>query len=876
VTKRHRLIWRTALWCSVPAVLVAGILVARRQAAESPYVAGEEREGITRQLDRHLEDEACPIRFTEVTEAAGIRFRHFPFQRTSQLPEDMGSGAAWGDYDADGLPDLFLVNFAAPVGASDAELQASQATDRLFRNRGDGSFQDVTESSGVGRAHRGMGATWADFDADGDLDLFVTCYGNNVLWENRGDGSFRDVTRQAGLQGEGFWAGASWCDFDVDGDLDLYVCGYVQYEPEEPGSQASRAGSSEFPFTLNPSSYPPHPNRLYVNTGDGRFEESAEARGVFGDKGRSLGAAWADFDGDGAQDLYVANDVSDNLLLRNRGDGSFEDISYAALVSDYRGAMGIAVGDWDGDLDLDLFITHWIAQENALYSNITNTSEVASAAGLIFGDDADRVGLGQISLDLIGWGTAFVDLDNDTRLDLFVANGSTFQERHDPTKLVPMHPHLYWNRGASTGFYEVGDQAGLRTDPPGVGRGAAFADYDQDGDLDLVIVRHGGRARLLRNDSRSGDAVGLRIRAVSGPVAAFGSRLVVHAGGQSLLRQAAPGPSYLSQNDGDIHVGLGDASHIDSIEVWWPSGNREVWRDVAAGFLWRLDEGTAAQQLRAYERDAQPQPARSRRTSALSKHAIVADVQSQLSSEEKRQFWALSREAGSLFSQGEWSEAAAVFDKMSALDPSHEDALYYRGNCLLELGHYAEALASWERLRTLNPESSRAWVQIGLVHTIAGSGALYDLQAAAAAFETAHHINRESSGPLELWGEAAVALGDLDAAEKILASAYAMNPRATSALYLGGYIAWKRGDESRALELLQGAKRSLAVQAPVRGVLGEGDVRSERLNESRRRAAQRRLFAHCLADLRDWQEPFDVDLAFAPVDRVRSSLPEVP
>lgn len=877
MTKRQRLIWRTALWCSLPAVVVAGVLVARRQAAESPYVAGAQEDGITRQLDRHLEDEACHIRFTEVTEAAGIRFDHFPFQRTSQLPEDMGSGAAWGDFDADGFTDLFLVNFAAPLGTPDAELAASKATDRLYRNRGDGTFEDVTESAGVGRAHRGMSASWADYDADGDLDLFVTTYGSNVLWANQGDGTFRDVTRQAGLEGDGFWAGASWCDFDVDGDLDLYVCGYVHYEPEVPGSQATRAGSAEFPFTLNPSSYPPHPNRLYVNTGDGRFEESAEARGVLGAEGRSLGAAWADFDGDGATDLYVANDVSDNLLFRNRGDGSFDDVSYAALVADYRGAMGIAVGDWDGDLDLDLFITHWIAQENALYSNLMNTGKRAgSATALMFGDDADRVGLGQISLDLIGWGTAFVDLDNDTRPDLFVANGSTFQEKNDLTKLVPMHPHVYWNRGADTGFYEVGEQAGLQTHPPGVGRGAAFADYDLDGDLDLVIARHGGRARLLRNDSRSGHAIGLRLRAASGLGAGSGARVVVHAGGRSLLRHAVPGPSYLSQHDGDIHVGLGDAARIDSLEIWWPNGRREVWRDLAADFLWGLDEAAAPRQLHAYDRDAPAQAKPGRRTSAVSRHAIVADMQSQLTPDEKRRFWELNREAGGLFGQGNWSAAAAVYETMSALDPLHEDALYYRGNCLLELGRYAEALACWERLRELNPASSRAWVQIGLVHTLARAGAPYDLQAAVEAFETAHRINREQSGPLELWGEAAIALGDLDTAKKVLASAYGMNPRATSALYLSGYIAWKRGEAERARELLQSAKNSLVADAPVRGLPGEGDVRSERLKDSRRRAAERRLFAACLAELRDTPEPLDVEVAFAPVDQVRASLPAAP
>jgi len=191
---------------------------------------------------------------------------------------------------------------------------------------------------------------FVDYDGDGDLDLFVTSWGNNILWANQGDGTFREVTGEAGLLGEGFWAGSSWADFDLDGDLDLYVCGYVVYIPEKPGSDATRVGNAENPFTINPSSYPPHENRFYVNRGDGTFEERAAAAGILAAAGRSLGAAWADLDGDGLPDLYVANDVSDNGLYLNRGDGTFQDISYEALVADYRSSMGIAVGDWDGEI----------------------------------------------------------------------------------------------------------------------------------------------------------------------------------------------------------------------------------------------------------------------------------------------------------------------------------------------------------------------------------------------------------------------------------------------------------------------------------------------------------------------------------------------
>jgi tetratricopeptide (TPR) repeat protein len=868
VSKRHKLIWKTLILCSFPVLVVAAGIVLWQKSSDAPYVAGAEEEGITRSLDRGLDEPLSGLRFSEVTEQAGIRFEHFPFQRTSQLPEDMGSGGAWGDYDGDGLPDLFLVNFAAPVGVPDAQMAASAATDRLFRNRGDGTFEDVTASTGVGRAHRGMGASFADYDADGDVDLFVTSWGENILWENQGEGKFRDVTSAAGLEGDGFWTGAAWADFDQDGDLDLYVCGYVQYIPEEPGASV---GEGEFPFTLNPSSFAPHPNRFYVNRGDGTFEERAVAAGIQGVKGRSLAAAWVDFDVNGLPDLYVTNDVSDNTLYENQGDGTFRNISYEALVADYRGSMGIAIGDWDGDLDLDLFITHWIAQENALYTNLT--SEFAadeSGARVQFSDDADRVGLGQIALDLIGWGTAFVDLDNDGLLDLFVANGSTFQQRDDPSQLVPMDPHLYWNRGPEEGFFEVGEAAGIRTRPPGSGRGVAFADYDADGDLDLLIVRHAGRARLLRNDSRTGHWIGFRIRAKSGHASGRGARIVLRADGRDQVREVGAGASYLSQSDSDVLIGLGMATRVESVEIQWPGGSLERWQDLEVDRMWNLEEGREPQPLESKRKQTI-----ARRVSDVSEHALVSDLSSQLTPEQKSQFWKLNASAQRLFVEGRWEDADRVYAEMIEIDPLHEDARYYRGNCLLELERFAAAVENWRRLIELNPSSSRAWVQIGIVHALPEAGGLYDLDSASAAFEAAHRINREESRPLALLGEVAVAQGALDTAHGALESAYRMNPRSTSALYLSGYIAWKRGDVDRSRELAQRARESLAAQQPVRGVLGEGDTRSDEMGVSRRKAARRRLFDACLDELRDAEDRFDPERLFPCVERARAKLPRL-
>jgi tetratricopeptide (TPR) repeat protein len=873
LTKRGRLIRNTLILCSLPVLLIALFIAVRQWTSDDRYVAGQEREGITRSLDRSLERPSTRLRFTEVTEQAGIRFEHFPFQRTSQLPEDMGPGVAWGDYDGDGLPDLFLVNFAAPVGVSDAEMAASTATDRLYRNRGDGTFEDVTESAGVGAAHRGIGASFGDYDADGDEDLIVTSWGRNILWDNQGDGTFRDVTARAGLDAEGFWAGASWADFDLDGDLDLYVCGYVHYVPEPPGSDATKLGGAENPFTINPSSYTPRSNLFYVNRGDGRFDERAEYAGVKSEMGRSLAAAWVDFDGDGLPDLYVANDVSDNAMYWNRGDGTFQDVSYESLVADYRSSMGIGVGDWDGNLELDLFLTHWVAQENALFSNLTAASRADGSAGkLRFKDDADRVGLGQIALDLVGWGTAFVDFDNDGWLDLFVANGSTLQERDNPSQLVPMHPHLYWNKGKDEGFFEVGEEAGFRTQVPGVGRGAAFADYDADGDADLVIVRNGGRARLLRNDSPGGNWVGFRIRAESGHPSGIGARIVVRVGDRAYLREAGAGPSYLSQNFSDVLFGLGEATRVDRVEVTWPGGHREEWSDLDLDRLWYLEEGRpprpAGNPAAMGVGSDPPAP----RHSSVSNRALVSDVSSHLTREEKQRFWKLNRHAQDLFVKGSWEEAAEVFAEMTALEPQHEDALYYRGNSLLELERFAEAGACWEQLIRLNASSSRAWVQLGIVHTLSAAGMLFDLDAASHAFETAHRINREESRPPMLWGEVDVAQGRLDAAHDNLEAAYRMNPRATTALYLSGYIAWKRGDAPRAKELLERASASFEKEVAVRGVLGEGDTRSDEMAVARRKAARRRLFGACIEALRSAPTPLNPEQIFPCVDETRDRL----
>jgi hypothetical protein len=546
------------------------------------------------------------VAFTERAAEAGLRFVHFHGKRSSQLPEDMGSGLAWGDYDGDLRPDLFVVNESGPLTLGDAERDASPAHARLYRNRGDGTFEDVTQAAGVAVRGLGMGAAWGDYDGDSDLDLFVTRYGTNLLFRNEGQGRFRDVSAQTRVASpEGFWTGISLADFDGDGDLDAYVCGYVRYRWDAAkASETSRQFKSVVPWTLNPSSFPPERNLLLRNDG-GLFTDVAKQAGVDNPAGRSLSAAWCDFDGDGWPDLYVANDVSDNAMFRNLGDGRFADISHSAWVADYRGAMGLGIGDWENDGDFDIFVTHWLAQENALYADETRSMKVTEEAPLRFVDQADLFGLGQIALDAIGWGTGFLDFDNDGWLDLHAVNGSTFQEEKDPSRLVPMRQFLFWNSGGD-GFFELGDKAGAPFATPAVGRGAAFADYDGDGDLDVAIVVHGGALRLARNEdgSRRGWLrIVLRADPGARPAAAggatrgsttFANGAVVRltTAGRTQMRIVGGQPSYLSQEPpGEAFFGTGDAARVERLEVRWPSGRVQSFDGLPARATLRLREG---------------------------------------------------------------------------------------------------------------------------------------------------------------------------------------------------------------------------------------------------------------------------------------------
>lgn len=569
--------------------LTVTALILHQNESES-YIPGQSVEGFTSRLSRELPEDVPDVKFIDVTEPAGIDFNHFYGERGHRIAEDMGSGVAWIDYNNNGRQDLFIVNYSGSLDMPDDEFSRSPSTHVLYRNNGDGTFTDVTDEAGIRVRTRGTATAWADYDNDGWIDCLMTAYGKNRLFKNNG-GIFTEVTEEAGLEGvEGFWTGAAWGDFNQNGFVDLYVSGYISYYDIPSLEEQSHRHE---PPSLNPSVFEPARNLLYRNNGDGTFTEIAEQAGVDNPEGRSLEAVWIDLTNDDLPDLYVANDVSDNMFYRNIGDGTFMNIGYSAKVADYRGSMGMAFGDWDGDEDFDIFITHWIAEENALYNNLQNSEE--SGNMVFFRDEADRVGLGQSSLSNVGWATSFFDFDNDTRPDLFVVNGHTNQMKEESIKLVSMTDQLYWNRNNEDGFFDISTEAGSYFQEKYVGRGGAYADYNNDGKLDLFIVNHNGPAILLENQTDTNHHwLQVNLAGTESNRSAIGTklRLVTSEGVQ--VRQVGSQSSYLSQNSLIQHFGLKYATTVDSLEVFWPSGARQVFTGIRVDQRLDITEGMSS------------------------------------------------------------------------------------------------------------------------------------------------------------------------------------------------------------------------------------------------------------------------------------------
>jgi Flp pilus assembly protein TadD len=794
VTRRKRLLFVTSAGAFV--FLVAATAAALHwRGPEQNYQPGEDREGITSELARDLPENYPRVTYTEVTRAAGIEFTHFSGRRSSQLPEDMGSGTAWGDYDNDGWTDLIVANEVGPLTIPDNERRQSPARARLYHNN-HGTFSDVTDKAGIDFRGWGMGVAWGDYDNDGRIDVVLTAYGRNVLYHNKGDGTFADVSAASRIGDPvGFWTGASWGDYDRDGFLDLYVTGYVKYKRPENGDASPRY-DVENPASINPASFAPERNLLFRNNRNGTFTEVARLAGVSDVTGRGLSAAWADLDSDGWLDLYVANDQSDNAFFRNLGNGKFADLSHSARVADYRSAMGIAVGDWDNDGAQDLFLTHWIAQENALYTNQLSESKKRLAGGdvskLTFMDEADRAGLGQISLDFVGWATSFIDYDNDGKVDLFVANGSTLQDKSDSTHLVPMRNQLFWNQGRRAGFFDVSRVAGATFGKEFVGRGAAFADYDNDGDEDVFIVNHGGPGILLRNDGGNRNHwLQIEVRGTKSNRQGIGATVRVVVGGTTQTRQIGAQSSYLSQNNLIETFGLGAATQADTVEVRWPAGARVVRAGVSANQRLLITESDAAGIDRTQVRD----------------------------------FWKLYREATSLRVARMTQRASDVYARALELNPKHEDVLYYYGGMRLDLGDFAGAARAWRTLATVNPSSARAHSELGSLFLCLEPGAPFQLDSAQRYFTRAHEINKEETGPLVRLGEVALLRGDLATAKRHFEAVLVTHAGNGAARFYAGYVDWKNGNAALAQRQFALAVAAAESAAPSALPPGEGDTK---------------------------------------------------
>jgi hypothetical protein len=541
-------------------------------------------------LARDLPPDRPQITFRDVAAESGISFTHARGTRSHMLPEDMGSGGAWGDYNNDGYPDLYLVNHpgSLPKGAA---LPPDAPGNKLFRNNGDGTFTDVTEQTGTGLQAFGMVALWGDYNNDGCLDLYVTNFGPSVLYHNDCGGGFTNVTSRAGVANNRWATGATWFDYDNDGYLDLYVCNYVAFDPEAiPRDRTSQMYGVNVPFTLNPISFDPQPNRLYHNNRDGTFTDVAEQAGVDDPEGRSLVVTFADFDLDGRPDLYVGNDISANSFFRNTGNGRFEDLSASSATEEYRGTMGIAVGDFDRDNDLDFFLTHWVAQANALYQSLYNDMGDGGRGSIFYADVADMEGVGSISMNDVSWGTAFLDFDNDGRLDLAAVNGSTLEDQENKKLLQQQPPRLLWNQGES-GFYDVAPVSGEPFRQALNGRGFAAADYDNDGDLDFLVTTNRGPAMLLRNDGGNRkNWIKFRLRGVASNRQGLGVKVWLTTGGVTHYTEMGVGGSYLSQSFQELHFGLGTRHSIDKLELHWPAGTRHVFHNLAANQLVEIVE----------------------------------------------------------------------------------------------------------------------------------------------------------------------------------------------------------------------------------------------------------------------------------------------
>jgi hypothetical protein len=526
-----------------------------------------------------------PVTFTDITATARVGFRHNASVTSRKyLMEAMGAGVALLDYDNDGRLDIFFTNGARlddpmPATGAQPDKRDPRFWNRLYQQKPDGTFADVTERAGLAGTGYSMGAAAGDFDADGFTDLYVTAYGANTLYRNRGNGTFEDATKRAGVAGGGWSTSAGWLDYNNDGRLDLFVARYMDWDfargdlycgEQRPGLRAY----------CHPDNFKGATNLLFRQKPDGTFEDTSAAAGFGDPHGKGLGVAFADFDADNFTDIIVANDSVRQSLYHNKGDGTFADVALLAGVGyDENGktfaGMGVDAADFDNDGRPDIFIT---ALSNETYPLYHNTGEMT------FNYVTQTSGVGQITLLYTGWGTRFIDFDNDGWRDIFVAQGhvldtierTTSYLKHKQTPLL-MRGTPAAKAGQPHTFVNVSASAGANFNQPYAARGASVGDLDNDGDTDIVLGVTDGAPVVMRNDGTKNHWLGLALFGTKSHRSGTGARLVVtDAAGRKQTFEATNAGSYLSSSDPRLLVGLGAASGVTSVEIRWPSGQRQT------------------------------------------------------------------------------------------------------------------------------------------------------------------------------------------------------------------------------------------------------------------------------------------------------------
>jgi hypothetical protein len=538
------------------------------------------------------------VQFTNVTASSGIKFVHYKGNKgIATNLETFGPGVCVADFDGDGFQDIYFVN------GRDLYNRGIVVRNALYHNNGNGTFTDVTEKAGVPGSGYGLGCIWGDYDNDGFPDLYVTQYGGNVMYHNNGNGTFTDVTNKAGVaavaSGTQFHSSATFFDYDRDGRLDLYVGGYVTLDADSPRYCDFDGTRTSCP----PSVYKGTLDVLYHNNGDGTFTDVTSAAGIYQPEGKNLAVQAADYDNDGWPDLFVANDGISAYLYHNEHNGTFNEVallSGMALTGSGRtmAAMCISLGDYDNDGWLDLFISDFQKASDHLWHNDGKAS---------FDDVSDRAGITVATRGVLGFGGGFFDYDNDGWLDLFVANGHVYPE----VELVSPEIHfkqinsLFRNDGHGK-FVEATKSAGSGLQTPYVGRGVAFADFDNDGNMDLVVSNNGDPPLLLHNSGSGNHFLNFKLVGTKSNRDAMGARVRVSAGGITQIREVAGAGSYLSQSDLRAHFGLNKASVAEIVEIKWPSGAQQVFHNVESDKFYLVEEGRDKLGLQVFGRSSEP------------------------------------------------------------------------------------------------------------------------------------------------------------------------------------------------------------------------------------------------------------------------------